>query len=99
MYPPLTVIHLFQRFGSLLKPSSYHCYGTLRLHGRPFCWRSSVDHLPFLNVATQLYTVLLPGAWSPQTTCKRRWMLAVEAPSFHRNHTAQVSASISSVVV
>src|SRR5258705_2691128 len=32
----------------------------------------SVDCLPFLKVATQLYTVLLPAAWSPQTARKRQ---------------------------
>src|SRR5258705_3912687 len=71
--------------------------------GRPDRGRSSADCLPFLNAVAQSYTVLLPVAWSPQTPCKRRWMSAVEAPSFHRNDADQrclcVSDSISSVVV
>src|SRR5258705_7736588 len=58
--------------------------------GRPDRGRSSADCLPLLNAVTHSYTVLLPGARSPQAPCKRRWMSAVEAPSFHSlNHADQ----------
>src|SRR5258705_12583095 len=35
--PPLTAIHFSQRFGSLRRPSWYHCCGTLRLHVLTAC--------------------------------------------------------------